>query len=124
VLVGLRQLGKSACQFLQLFATTEKSRKRRKEAMTLAQRTATINDIEVKVLEWSGKREDEAELREFCGERLQYVRDDGVAAIGEKPLTTDSFVEAGDLLVKPVEAEGQLLRLPGDIHWVQVIFGA
>jgi hypothetical protein len=94
------------------------------EAMSLVQRIAMINDIEIKVLEWSGKKEDEAELLEFCGERLHYVREDGLAAVGEEPFVTDSFVGTGDLLVKPVEAEGQLLRLPGDIHWVQVIFGA
>jgi hypothetical protein len=92
--------------------------------MPLVQRTATINEDEYRVLEWSGNREDEAELRAFCGERLHYVRDDGVAAVGEEPFVTDSFVGEGDLLVKPVEAEGQLLRLPGSVHWVQVIFGA
>ena len=92
--------------------------------MSLVQRTARINDIEVKVLEWSGKKEDEEELREFCGERLHYVREDGLAAVGEQKFVTDSRVGPGDLLVKPVEAEGELLRLPGDVHWVQVIFGA
>jgi hypothetical protein len=92
--------------------------------MPLVTRKATINDTELLVLEWSGKREDEAALREFCGDRLHYVRDDGVAAIGDQPFLTDSFAAEGDLLVKPSEAEGTLLKLPGSIHWVQVLFGA
>lgn len=92
--------------------------------MPLVQRTATINENEYRVLEWSGNQEDEKELREFCGERLHYVRDDGVAAVGEEhSFVTDSFVGKGDMLVKPVEAEGQLLKLPGNIHWVQILFG-
>lgn len=92
--------------------------------MTLNTRRSTINDIELEVLEWSGDKADEKELREFCGDRLQYVRDDGVAAIGEEPFMTDGFASAGDLLVKPVEAEGPILKLPGNINWVQVLFGA
>jgi hypothetical protein len=95
------------------------------EAMSLVQRTARVHDTEIKILEWSGKREDEAELREFCGDQLHYISNDGIAAIGEgNSFVTDERVGAGDLLVKPVEAEGQLLRLPGNIHWVQVLFGA
>lgn len=93
--------------------------------MSLVQRTARVHDTEIKILEWSGKREDEAELREFCGDQLHYISNDGIAAIGEgNSFVTDERVGAGDLLVKPVEAEGQLLRLPGNIHWVQVLFGA
>lgn len=89
----------------------------------LVTRRSIINERELDVIEWSGNREDEAELRKFCGDRLHYVRDDGVAAIGDEPFVTEIFAGKGDLLVKPVEAEGPLLRLPGNIHWAQVLFG-
>lgn len=87
-------------------------------------RKATINDVQLEVLEWSGDKADEAALREFCGDQLHYVREDGLAAVGIEPLITDVFVGKGDLLAKPLEANGRMIRLPGDVNWVRTMLGS
>lgn len=87
-------------------------------------RKATVNDVQLEVLEWSGDKADEAALREFCGDQLHYVREDGLAAVGVEPLITDVFIGKGDLLVKPLEAAGRMVRLPGDVNWVRAMLGA
>lgn len=90
----------------------------------LVTRKTIVNDTELEVLQWSGDRKDEAALREFCGDQLHYVRDDGLAAVGIEPLITDVFIGKGDLLVKPVESAGRMLRLPGDVNWIRILFGS
>jgi hypothetical protein len=81
------------------------------------------DDLKVELLTWSGKKEDEEELRAFCGDQLNYVRDDGIASIGAGEFITDFMVSAGDLVLRDADEERPMLRLTGD-HWlVQAMLG-
>jgi hypothetical protein len=91
----------------------------------IPKRNRWITDaLKIQILTWSGKKEDEDDLRAFCGDQLQYVREDGIAAIGESGgFVTEYYAGEGDFIVADADSARPVIKLPGD-HWLmQELFG-
>lgn len=84
-----------------------------------------LNGTKVEVLEWSGRTEDEENLRGFCEGQLQYILpESGLAAIGMDPYVTERYAGPGDLIIRHADLTGlPVLRIPGDVEWFRELFG-